>query len=93
MGKPQIITSPSGEELVVVPRRGTANPRHDRLPVKEQTLFRHQYTNHLGSACLELDEGARIISYEEYYPYGSTSYQAVNKDLKAAAKRYRPCGS
>ena len=27
-------------------------PRHDRLSVKEQTLFRYQYGNHLGSACL-----------------------------------------
>ena len=33
-----------------------------------------------------------IISYEEYTPYGSTAYQAVNKDIKAAAKRYRYTG-
>ena len=28
-----------------------------------------------GSAVLELDETAAIITYEEYYPYGSTSFQ------------------
>ena len=39
-------------------------------------LIRYQFGNHLGSACLELDADAAVISYEEYYPYGSTSYQA-----------------
>ena len=37
---------------------------------------RYQFGNHLGSASLELDENGRLISYEEYCPYGSTSYQA-----------------
>lgn len=57
-----------------------------------QQLIRYQMGNHLGSVSLELDDAARIISYEEYYPYGSTSYQAVNKSIKAAAKRYRYTG-
>jgi RHS repeat-associated protein len=55
-------------------------------------LVRYQFGNHLGSASLELDEAGDIISYEEYYPYGSTSYQAVDKSIKAAAKRYRYTG-
>jgi hypothetical protein len=42
-----------------------------------QKSIRYQYGNHLGSCCLELDEEAKIISYEEYYPYGGTSYHAV----------------
>ena len=33
----------------------------------------------------------QIISYEEYYPYGSTSYQAVHSQTEAA-KRYRYTG-
>ena len=33
-----------------------------------------------------------VISYEEYTPYGSTSYQAVDQGIKAAAKRYRYTG-
>jgi RHS repeat-associated protein len=57
-----------------------------------EQLVRYQLGNHLGSASLELDEDARVISYEEYYPYGSTSYQAVDKEIKAAAKRYRYTG-
>lgn len=57
-----------------------------------QPLARYQYDNHLGSACLELDDRARVISYEEYTPYGSTSYQAQDASVQAAAKRYRYAG-
>ena len=55
-------------------------------------LIRYQFGNHLGSACLELDDGGTVISYEEYYPYGSTSYQAVETGMKIAAKHYRYIG-
>jgi RHS repeat-associated protein len=55
-------------------------------------LIRYQFGNHLGAASLELDDKGNVISYEEYTPYGSTSYQAVDKNLKAAAKRYRYTG-
>ncbi len=57
------------------------------LPVPEQ-LVRYQLGNHLGSAVLELDDAAAIISYEEYFPFGSTSYQAVRNHTEAS-KRYR----
>jgi RHS repeat-associated protein len=50
---------------------------------------RYQFSNQIGTACLELDDAADIISYEEYYPFGSTSYQALNTDINATAKRYR----
>ncbi|HEY3132259.1 MAG TPA: SpvB/TcaC N-terminal domain-containing protein [Acidobacteriota bacterium] len=56
-----------------------------------QPLIRNQFSNHLGSASLELDDRTQIISYEEYYPYGSTSYQAVNSQTQAS-KRYRYTG-
>ena len=54
-------------------------------------LIRYQYTNYLGSAVLELDDQARIISYEEYTPYGNSSYQAVRSDTETP-KRYRYTG-
>ena len=57
-----------------------------------EELTRYIYSNHLQSASLELDENAEIISYEEYHPYGTTSYQANNSDIKAVAKRYRYTG-
>jgi RHS repeat-associated protein len=53
------------------------------------SLVRYQFGNHLDSAVLELSASADIISYEEYYPYGSTSYQSVRRDVEASPKRYR----
>ena len=54
-------------------------------------LIRYQFGNHLGSAALELDHEAQIVSYEEYTPYGSTSYQAVRSQTETP-KRYRYTG-
>jgi RHS repeat-associated protein len=58
----------------------------------ELTLHRYQFGNHLGSAALEVDEHAQIISYEEYYSYGNTSYQAVRSGTEVPEKRYRYTG-
>jgi RHS repeat-associated protein len=55
-------------------------------------LIRYQFSNHLGSASLELDDAAQVISYEEYFPYGSTSHQAVRSGVEVAPKRYRYTG-
>jgi RHS repeat-associated protein len=57
-----------------------------------RTLFRYQFSNHLNSCLLEIDEAAAIISYEEYYPHGSTSYQAVRSGVEVSPKRYRYTG-
>lgn len=54
-------------------------------------LVRYQFSNHLGSASLELDNQAQIISYEEYYPYGTTAYQAARSQVETP-KRYRYTG-
>ena len=56
------------------------------LPI---TAIRYQFGNHLGTACLELDETGAVITYEEYYPYGGTSYQAGRSIAEASLKRYR----
>ncbi len=58
----------------------------DGLPVQ---LTRYQCGNHLGSVSLELDDAGNVISYEEYYPYGSTSYQAGRSAAEVSLKRYR----
>jgi RHS repeat-associated protein len=59
--------------------------------LSSQDLTRYQLSNHLGSASLELDDQAQVISYDEYYPYGSTSYQAVRSQTETP-KRYRYTG-
>ncbi len=53
---------------------------------------RYQLGNHLGSALLEVDGEGGIISYEEYYPYGATAYQAAGGGSALSAKRYRYTG-
>ncbi len=62
-----------------------------RTDAPEQTI-RYQYSNHLGSATLELDEAGAVISYEEYYPYGSTSFQSGRSLAEVSLKRYRYTG-
>jgi RHS repeat-associated protein len=53
---------------------------------------RYQLGNHLGSASLELDEARGLISYEEYSPYGCTTYQAGRSAAEVSLKRYRYTG-
>lgn len=64
---------------------------HGNEPGVPQQLIRYQFGNHLSSASLELDDQARILSYEEYTPYGSTSYQAVRNQTETP-KRNRYTG-
>jgi RHS repeat-associated protein len=59
-------------------------------PVPRQ-FVRFQLGNHLGSAALELDDQARVISYEEFHPYGSTAYEAARNQTETP-KRYRYTG-
>ena len=54
--------------------------------------IRYQYDNHLGSASLELDQTAAIISYEEYHPYGTTSYRSGRTETEVSQKRYKYVG-
>ncbi|KAI9851353.1 MAG: hypothetical protein M1838_003909 [Thelocarpon superellum] len=54
-------------------------------------MTRYQYSNHLNSSCVELDQHGRILSYEEYYPYGGTSFQAIGSQVESP-KRYRFAG-
>jgi RHS repeat-associated protein len=56
------------------------------------TAIRYQLGNHLGSSCIELDENAAVITYEEYYPYGSTSFQSGRSLAEVSLKRYRYSG-
>jgi RHS repeat-associated protein len=55
-------------------------------------VVRYQIGNHLDSASLELDEIGQIISYEEYYPYGSSAYQAGRSATEVRLKRFRFTG-
>ncbi|MEU5402911.1 SpvB/TcaC N-terminal domain-containing protein [Streptomyces sp. NPDC005963] len=54
-------------------------------------LIRYQFDNLLGTVCLEADDQGVPTSYEEYHPFGSTSYQAV-RFTREPLKRYRFTG-
>jgi RHS repeat-associated protein len=68
----------------------TRTQRSERdVPVQ---LIRYQFDNQVRSAVLETDDQGEVISYEEYYPFGGSAYQAVDKRVKTAGKRYRFMG-
>jgi len=56
------------------------------------SLQRLQLSNHLGSACLEVDANGALISYEEYHSYGTTAFQAMAGAAEVSLKRYRYTG-
>ena len=71
-------------ELLVVGTPATPTNINDG----PQRLIRYQLDNHLGSAVVELDSGGRLLSYEEYHPYGTTAYSATDGILAMNRKRY-----
>jgi len=52
-------------------------------------VSRYQLDNHLGSAIVELDSAAALLSYEEYHPFGTTAYRARAAIAEVSLKRYR----
>ncbi|XXT18782.1 SpvB/TcaC N-terminal domain-containing protein [Sorangium sp. So ce429] len=59
---------------------------------QQSTVIRFQAGNHLGSSVLELDDAGRVISYEEYHPYGTTAYHSATSAAEVSQKRYRYTG-
>ena len=76
------------QRVAIVETRTIDSAGADQAP---RELIRFQFGNHLGSASLELDHKAKVISYEEYSPYGSTTYQAVRSQTETP-KCYRYTG-
>lgn len=60
-------------------------------PVSPVVTLRYQLGNHLGTACIETDGDGNILSYEEYFPYGATSWQAPSLTT-VSLKRYKYTG-
>ena len=72
-------------------RVASVETRTQGTDASTQRLIRYQFTNQLGSAVLELDHLAQVISYEEYTPFGCTSFQAVRSQTETP-RRYRYIG-
>jgi RHS repeat-associated protein len=56
-----------------------------------EPALRYRLANHLGSASLELDETGGLLTYEEYSPYGNSTFQAGDH-AEVSLKRYRYTG-
>lgn len=54
--------------------------------------LRYQLSDFLGSSTMEVDEEACLISYEEYLPYGGTSYITGTSQREVQLKEYRYSG-
>lgn len=67
--------------IAIVERRRTA------APSEWITIWRYQHADQVGSCSLETDVHGRVLTFEEYRPFGATSYHAA---LPATLpKRYR----
>ncbi|MEZ4447241.1 MAG: RHS repeat-associated core domain-containing protein [Polyangiaceae bacterium] len=53
--------------------------------------YRFQLDNHLGTACVEVSDAGAVISFEEFHPYGTSSYRSFESS-EVSAKRYRYTG-
>jgi len=80
------------KQRVALVETKTVDQNNSDTSTLNTTYIRYQHINHLGTSCLEMDENANIITYEEYYPFGSTSYQVLNTNYNPVAKRYRYTG-
>lgn len=81
--------------ITVKAGRGTVQVLHwEKRPTSDipQDQHRYSFTDHLNSSTLELDEGARLISWEIYYPYGVTCWWAGRNKLEANYKTIRYSG-
>ena len=90
--KPQVITKyeiDTNNKFLLLETKTVENGQTIANPLP---VIRYQYSNHLGSACLELDEIGSIISYEEYSPFGATSYRSGRSETEVSLKRYKYCG-
>jgi RHS repeat-associated protein len=59
-------------------------------PISSPTpRIRYQHSDHLGSSSVETSDTGALISFEEYYPYGGTSFHSTSSTSEVSAKRYR----
>jgi RHS repeat-associated protein len=67
--------------LLLIERRRTAGERD------WTTLWRYQHADQVGSCTLETDQEVRLLTFEEFRPYGTTAYHAGQPGI--LPKRHR----
>ncbi|MHC8288193.1 RHS repeat-associated core domain-containing protein [Pseudomonas sp. XS1P51] len=81
--------------ITVKAGRGTVQVLHwEKKPASDipQSQHRYSFTDHLNSSTVELDEDAKLITWESYYPYGGTCWWAGRNKLEASYKTIRYSG-
>lgn len=90
----EIRTKDNGEELHVI-SAGSARCLHwvKNPPSGVQRIqLRYSLFDHLGSCVMELDEHAKTISHEGYYPFGATAWLAAKSAIEVSYKFARYSG-
>ncbi|KAA0951451.1 RHS repeat-associated core domain-containing protein, partial [Pseudomonas sp. ANT_H12B] len=88
----------NGEELHVITApggRGSVRCLHwvsGRPDEIEADQLRYSLDDHLGSSVMELDQQARLISHEGYYPFGGTAWLTADSALEVSYKTVRYSG-
>ncbi|MFL6535873.1 MAG: RHS repeat-associated core domain-containing protein, partial [Pseudomonas sp.] len=94
----EIRTLDDSEELHVCTLQGPASNIRGLYWAKgqpteiEQGQLRYSLDDHLGSLVMELDQDARLISHEGYYPFGGTAWWAADSQIQAIYKTVRYSG-
>ncbi|KAK4165588.1 YD repeat-containing protein [Cladorrhinum sp. PSN259] len=78
----------SGRPLLLIDHRVLGPSSDNGVPA---TVYRYQLSNHQGSTATEVDQDARILSHEEYTPYGVSALRFAFRQTEAP-KRYRFLG-
>jgi RHS repeat-associated protein len=81
--------SGGGQTAALVETKTVDNGTKQASPSPRQ---RFQLSGNLGSTAIETDENGRLISYEEYFPFGATSFHSIDGTLDISGKRYRYIG-
>jgi insecticidal toxin complex protein TccC len=88
----------NGEELHVISlAAGSGNVRCLHWLTGKPTgidadQLRYSLEDHLGSSLMELDQQARMISHEGFYPFGATAWMAARSTIEAGYKTVRYSG-
>jgi insecticidal toxin complex protein TccC len=94
----EIRTRDNGEELhLITLATGLGNVRclhwvTGKPPGIDADQLRYTLDDHLGSCLMELDQQARLISHEGYYPFGATAWMAASSAVEADYKTVRYSG-
>ncbi|MBC3363976.1 RHS repeat-associated core domain-containing protein [Pseudomonas sp. SWRI154] len=94
----EIRTLDDSEELHVCTLQGPASNVRGLYWAKgrpaeiDQGQLRYSLEDHLGSLVMELDQNARLISHEGYYPFGGTAWWAAVSQVQASYKTVRYSG-